>query len=359
MKFRGNDDSEGGDTGPWLVADFGGTNARFGVVHPDTGSLEEVDVLACADFARAEDAIRAYVKRHGIRGLTRGCIAAAGPVDQDPVDLPNNHWTLYRRQLEELLGVPVLLINDFTAQALCIDHLEEDQLVWLGTPRPAERGIRTVVGPGTGLGVAIQTTGGEVIPSEAGHVGFAPTSRHGIELLQALLSRFPRVSVERIVSGPGLENLYWANYRLADAALPLEGALKSAREVAELASRGNSAALQSVQDFFDVLASFAGDMALATWATGGVFLSGGAFRKLLPFFDPERFRAHFEDKGRFTRFCETVPVAWIRPEYPGLIGCAAVLDGWDPQGDPFSDEGGTLPTRVEQDPDGARARRRL
>jgi glucokinase len=313
------------EVGARVVADVGGTHARFATLTPK-GSLQGIEVMTCADFPGIEDAIGAYFRSQGIRRPSDVCLAVAGPVDQDPVDLPNNHWAFSRHELERELGAPLLLINDFTAQALCIDLLDEGDVTWIGTPRVHEVGSRVVVGPGTGLGVAIQVPDGEVIPSEGGHVGFAPSSDHEIELLRMLRTRFRRVSAERLLSGPGLENLYWSNWHLRHGAAETWAPV-AARDMAALATRGDAEALQSIEDFFDILASFAGDLALAAWATGGVFLSGGILPKLAPLFDLQRFRDRFEDKGRFTRFCETVPIGWIRFEHPGLLGCAAALRG--------------------------------
>jgi glucokinase len=239
------------------------------------------------------------------------------------VDLPNSHWDFSRSGLRAYLDAPLTILNDFTAQAFAIDALEEDEIEWIGEPRPRAGGVRTVIGPGTGLGVAIQTPRGEVVPSEAGHVHFAPTDTHEIELLRLLIPRYRRVSVERLVSGPGLENLFWANHHLEPGRADMPGPNRSAREIVSLAQAGSPTALQSIEDFFDVLAAFAGDMALTSWATGGIFLSGGMMHRLRPFLDPERFRARFQDKGRFTRFCETVAVGWIKVDHPGLLGCAA------------------------------------
>lgn len=309
-----------------IVGDLGGTHARFATLGC-TGYLERVDVLACADFPRFEDALAAYRDEHGIRAVAEICLAVAGPAERDPVGLLNNHWSLSRRSLEESLGARVLVINDFTAQALSIEVLGEDDLLWLGTPRPQAPGIRGVVGPGTGLGVAIQMPSGEVVPSEGGHVGFSPVSEHQIDLLRALHSRYRRVSVERLASGPGLENLYWANHRLRSGVVDEGAGHRSAPEIGALARQGDPLALRSVEDFFDIFATFAGDLALMAWTQGGIYLSGGVLRHLMPFFDPERFRARFEDKGRFTPFCETVPMAWIRAEHPGLLGCSVALAG--------------------------------
>lgn len=309
-----------------IVGDLGGTHARFAVLSAK-GCLEHLEVLNCTDYPHIEDAIAAYLRELRISEVAELCLAVAGPVDKDQVDLPNNHWAFSRHQLERTLGAPLLVINDFTAQALSLDMLREDDLRWLGTPRPVAGGIRGVVGPGTGLGVAIQMPSGEVLPSEGGHVGFAPTSNHQIDLLRALHSRFRRVSVERLVSGPGLENLYWANRTLETEDREGAGLRRSAREVSELAAQGDPVAVRSVEDFFDVLGTFAGDLALMAWAAGGIYLSGGVLRRLMPFFDPERFRARFEDKGRFTHFMETVPLAWIKAEHPGLLGCSVALSG--------------------------------
>ncbi len=305
--------------GARVVADIGGTNARFATLTP-SGGLEGIEVMACADFPCIEDAIGAYFRSHDVRRPSQVCLAVAGPVDQDPVELPNNHWAFSRHELERELGAPLTLINDFTAQALSIDLLGEGDLTWIGIPRLHEVGCRVVVGPGTGLGVAIQVPGGEVIPSEGGHVGFTPTSDHEIDLLRTLRTRFRRVSAERLLSGPGLENLYWANWHLKRDSTESAWTPVPAREVAAMAARGEPLALQAIEDFLDILATFAGDLALTAWATGGVFLSGGILPKLGALFDLERFRNRFEDKGRFTRFCETVPIGWIRFEHPGPSG---------------------------------------
>ena len=311
--------------GARIVADIGGTNARFATVDRSVRGLENVEVLACIDHPVIDDAIATYIANNNIGFVEAVCLAVAAPAEQDFVDLPNNPWSFSRSMLESTLGAPLKVINDFTAQALCIDLLEEDELVWFGDPRPAPDGVKTVIGPGTGLGVAVLMPSDEIIPSEGGHVGFAATSEHEIDLLRSLFARYRRVSIERLVSGPGLENLYWANSQLENGEPETSSVGRSAREIVDLAQEGEVVSRRSIEDFFDILASFAGDMALATWSTGGVYLSGGMLRRLMRFFDAERFRARFEDKGRFTRFCETVPIGWITAEYPGLLGCSAAL----------------------------------
>lgn len=313
------------DSGATVVADFGGTNARFATVGESPRDLHGTAVYKCADFPSLQDAVEAYLRANRIGKLAEVCLAVAGPVDRDLVDLPNNHWVFSRSELESALGAPLTVVNDFTAQALAIDLLDKDELRWVGAPRPDVRGVRTIIGPGTGLGVAIQMPHGGIIPSEGGHMGFAATSEHEIDLLRTLFSRYRRVSIERLVSGPGLENIYWANRRLELGGSEVDRVRHQPAEVAAMAHEGHELALRTIEDFFDILASFAGDMALATWATGGIYLSGGVIRKLARFFDEDRFRARFEDKGRFTRFCEEVAIGWVQADQPGLLGCSAAL----------------------------------
>lgn len=306
--------------GARVVADVGGTNARFATVGSSHRELEGVDVLACADYQGLDAAIAAYLRDHGVDAVSSVCLAVPGPVEGDTINLPNSHWSFSRAELEADVGAPLVVLNDFTAQALCLDLLGEEELAWIGDPRPDEKGFRAVIGPGTGLGVAIQSPGGDVVPSEGGHVSFAPTNQHQIGLLRELLGRYGRVSAERVLSGPGLENLYWANAKLGDYGPDLQE--RRAPEIARLGEQGDRLALETIQDFFDILAAFAGDIALLAWASGGVFLSGGIIGKLEGFFDADRFRARFEDKGRLRDFCERMPVAWITAEHPGLLGCA-------------------------------------
>jgi glucokinase len=327
MAFR-EDEHKAASTpmeGARLVADVGGTNVRFAVVGATRHELRNVSLLRCADYPNFGEAVAEYLRQNQIDRVLEMCIAVAGPMEQDSVDLPNNHWSFSLTAMRRELGAPLTVINDFTAQALAIDALEPDELAWLGTPRPAGTGIRTVLGPGTGLGIGVLTVDGDVIPSEGGHIGFAPSNEHEMDILERLRPRFRRVSVERLISGPGLENIYRANRQLEGSHPLPENEQCPADRIAGLASEGDAIAVQSVQDFFDILAAFAGDVSLFTWSTGGVYLSGGVMRRLSEFLDVSRFRSRFEDKGRFAGFCTTVPLAWITHEYPGLLGCAALV----------------------------------
>ena len=308
----------------YIVADIGGTNARFAYVTSQSRELQGILTFPCAEFPFLADAFRSYTEQVHLHQVDRICLAVAGQVELDWVDLPNNHWAFSRSQLEEDLAVPVKIINDFTAQTLSIDMLSDAELFWIGEPRPTPGQVKAVVGPGTGLGVAAMMPKGEIVPSEAGHIAFAPTSEHEVELLKVLWHRYQRVSVERLLSGMGLANLYWANGQLQE----LEREL-TAPDIAAGAFAGEALCLKAVGDFYTILGAVAGDVALMMGASGGVYLSGGILPKIKHFLDSEAFRGRFEDKGRFREFCSSVPIALVLAEHPGLIGCVAALQQAD------------------------------
>lgn len=180
------------------------------------------------------------------------------------------------------------------------------------------------MGPGTGLGaVGVKCIDGrvETIPGEGGHIGFAPASGLQLELLGVLRERFERVSTERLVSGPGLENLYWALGRVHGQSWP-ERNCEQIFEAAGMKSSGRAAV--AVQVFFEILGQFAGDYALALGATDGIFVAGGIVPRYAELFAASRYRNGFEDKGRYRALMESIPTRLIVHENPGLLGAAVV-----------------------------------
>jgi len=303
-----------------IVADIGGTTARFAYVESDSNELLGIELFPCADFPFFIDAIRAYMDRGHVTQVDKICLAVAGPVESDLIDLPNNHWAFKRSELQTSLGIAVTIINDFSAQVLCIDGLTEPETHWIGAARPRGGQVKAVLGPGTGLGVSAMLTSGDILPSEGGHVAFAPLDDHEVALHKELRQRYERVSVERILSGMGLANLYWANCRLDgyDRELP-------APEVTAGALAGDPYCQRAVEDFCAILGSVAGDVALMIGATDGVYISGGILPRLLDLLDEAVFRQRFDDKGRFTEICSKIPLAIVLAEYPGLRGCVEAL----------------------------------
>jgi glucokinase len=304
-----------------IVADIGGTNARFAWLDSGGTLLNGIDRVLCADYARPLDAIRHYLARlPAQQPVSRLCLAVAGPIETDWIDLPNNHWAFSRSELERELGCSVAVINDFSAQLLSVRGLNAQEVEWLGTARPQPGLVIAALGPGTGLGVAGLTVGGEIIPSEAGHLAFAPVDAHEIALLQQLWRQYPRVSVERVLSGPGLAALYHANAALAGQ----PGSLV-AEQVSTGARNGDALCRQSISDFIAILGSVAGEVAIALGARGGVWLAGGILPKLEGLYDKALLRARFNAKGRFTQYCSDIPLALVRAEHTGLRGCVHAL----------------------------------
>ncbi len=302
-----------------IVADIGGTNARFAYIYEGQTTLQGIETFPCAQFPLFIDAVRAYMALGHVVNIDSLCLAVAGPVEQDWIDLPNNHWAFSRRELENELGVPVIVINDFSAQVLSIGALVDDELHWIGGPRPETEssGVVAVLGPGTGLGVSAILPSGDIIPSEGGHISFAPINQHQANVLAQLWQRYERVSVERVLSGGGLANLYWANCRLDGLDKEL-----AAPDVTAGARAGDVYCRRAVDDFCAILGAVAGDVALSMGAYSGVYLSGGILPQMLDVIDSEQIRRNFQQKGRFSAICSRIPLAIVLAEYPGLVGCA-------------------------------------
>lgn len=305
-----------------IVADIGGTNARFALRTMANAELSQLHIYPCAEYESLAQAVEAYIAEFcADKTVAAICIAIAGPVLQDWIHLPNSHWSFSQQALRDSLGIPLQVINDFTAQALALPSYQHSDLILMGNVTPlGGNHFKAVLGPGTGLGVAALTPGGEVIPSEGGHTSFAPTNQHELELLQVLWRKHSRVSAERMLSGMGLENLYWAN-----SVLQGKEQRVTAPEIGAQAEQGNAIAQQAIADFYNILAATAGDLALMFGATGGVYISGGVVPKTLKFIDHQAVRARFEAKGRFSDLLKTIALAVVVAEQPGLMGCAQAV----------------------------------
>jgi glucokinase len=303
-----------------IVADIGGTNARFAYVEQGRIELHNIDVLSCCDYPFLIDAVRSYMKRNSIVQVEKICLAVAAPIVSDWVEMSNNHWAFSRGDLQAELGVEVVVINDFTAQVLALDGLSESELLWLGPARPCGDKVRAVIGPGTGLGMSAMMADGSVVASEGGHIDFAPTTPHETKLLEQLWRRYDRVSIERVLSGVGLENLYWAN-----SCLKGKEKILTAPEISKGAFANDVDCINTVNDFFNILGSVAGDLALMMGSGDGVYITGGIVPRLLHLMDEDVLRQRFNRKGRYDKFCGQTPLAIILSEYPGLTGCVQGL----------------------------------
>ena len=199
-----------------LLGDIGGTHARFALATPTAAGYRQEQVLQCADFESPEAAIAAYLEAASVVAPAVACLAVAGPIKDGVASLTNRDWRIAADELKQALGIEVFeVVNDFAAVAMSVPALGDADLLDIGELSPAppvdRRRCVGVIGPGTGLGAAglVSVRGvHEVLTSEAGHAGFAPMSQLQVELNEVTRARFGRVSCERLLSGPGLENIY-------------------------------------------------------------------------------------------------------------------------------------------------------
>lgn len=316
---------------PALLADIGGTHARFALAGPgpgqplQEGSLRTCQVDAFDSLAEAASHYLSATDAHPRRAV----IALAARIDGDSARMTNHRWVVSARRLEAALGLDsVALVNDFVAQARAMPLLDAGDVAVIGAPVPApdDGGDRTfaVAGAGTGLGVGVllrRDGRWSALATEGGHAGFAPTTPGEIAILEQLATDFGRVSNERLASGAGLVNLHRALARVAgagyDAAMTPEG-------VTAGAAAGDQLCLDAVATFRDVFAAVAGDLVMMFGAWDGIYLSGGLVPPLLPALRDPAFRRRFADKGRYAGAMAAVPTMAVLHPQPGLLGAAAL-----------------------------------
>lgn len=311
-----------------LVADIGGTNARFAVAEVAGGvvRLSAARTLKTADFPSLDAALRTYLDAADAPFLPAAAVAVAGPVASGAIRFTNNSWAFSAESVGEAFGFEgVRLLNDFEANAQGLSVLEPQDVLPLGGPTaPAAHAqpVRAVLGPGTGFGVGylVEAGGAPVaIATEGGHALFAPQDEVEDRFFRWLRERFGRASIERALSGPGLACLYaMLSGKAAEEVVP-ETVVQTGL------AESDATAADALGRFCAMLGAVAGDVALTLGAQGGVYITGGvagALRDLLP---RSRFRARFEDKGRFKSWCAAVPTLAVVRNDLALVGAAAAL----------------------------------
>lgn len=308
-----------------LIADIGGTNARFALVD-EMGRVGAPMAVRCAEYAGPAEAARAVLSAHGIAGQpVRGAFCVACPVTGDVVNLTNSAWHFSIEQVRIALGLERLqVINDFTAVALSVRHVGPEHLMKVGGGVAVDGAPIAVLGPGTGLGVSalVPDSSGQwvALATEGGHVTLAATDSREDAVLERLRRRFGHVSAERVLAGAGLVNLYEA---LAD--VHGVSALYTAPDAVSQRALDGSDPLcrETLELFFAMLGTVAGNLALTLGARGGVYLAGGILPRMRDAFAQSAFRRRFEDKGRFRDYLAPIP-AWLvvhpQPAFAGLAG---------------------------------------
>jgi glucokinase len=310
-----------------LIGDIGGTNARFALADAARPGFSNVETLQCSDYESADAAIKHYLETVKAGAPDAICLAAAGPIIDGRVRFTNNHWEIAADELAGEFSInAVQLLNDFEAIAYSVPFLTTADCMPIGLPEPKPLDSADymvgIIGPGTGLGAVGLRRHGELylpIAGEASHGGFAPETQVQIDILKTLRERFDRVSSERLVSGPGLQNIYWALTRI-------HGEKRAQLTPAEIfrAAMDNtdSLAAEAVQMFFEVFGQVAGDLALTLGAEDGIFIAGGISKRYPDLLKNSRFRSGFENKGRHRSLMERIATQLILHDQPGLLGAA-------------------------------------
>jgi glucokinase len=309
-----------------LVADIGGTHARFGLLEPGAARPSRERVLACADFPGPAAAIRSYLVLEGEPVVREAALAVAGPVTQDRVDFMNRAWSFSIETTRVSLGLDrLVVVNDFTALALALPVLEPDERRQVGGGAPVPDMPIALLGAGTGLGVSgllPSPTGWIPIAGEGGHTAFSPANAREAAVLVRLWERFDHVSTERLVQGAGFVLLYETLCAL-DGATPRE---LRPEDVTRDALAGTDAhCVETLDMFCGILGSAAANLAVTLGARGGVYVGGGIVPALGAAFDRSSFRARFEAKGRYRDYVSAMPTYVITATHPGLRGVARVF----------------------------------
>ena len=340
-----------------LVADVGATSTRFALVAGDwaSHSIVKETVLPSRECRGVEAALRDFLRDSTARP-SDAVLAVAGPVVDGRAELTNLSWTLDEGSLAAALGLrSVRLVNDLVAMASAVPYLDPGAFVTLQAGRPVSGGTLAVVAPGTGLGEAFLTwDGGEyrAHASEGGHADFAPTGRLQQDFLDHLRTRYDHVSRERVCSGRALPDLF-EFLKARRAALASEAVLRRLEAAddrtpviveAGLSARPCPLCLATLELFSAILAAEAGNLALHVLATGGVYLSGGLPRRLLPLLQRPGFLARFALKGRLSSMVARIPLSVVVRPNVGLLGAIRYAlaedgDGTDARG-PSAARGG-------------------
>jgi len=313
-----------------LVADIGGTNARFALARGcvDNGiELEQIRRLKNEDFEDLKDAAQAYLESCTGDRPSQACFAIAAPISPGKIRLTNSSWKFRPDELAQTLALDNLLaVNDFAAQARGAPLIPSEDLAVINPGTALEGFNMAVLGPGTGLGLGLlvpNSNGLSVVPTEGGHAGFAPRTDEEIAVGRFIADEYGFVSWERLLSGRGLVNIHralchidgiiWPGHRPEDI-------------TAEAMSDASSMSRRVVDFFCAVLGAYAGDVAVLTGARGGIYLGGGILPTIRPILETSAFEARFKRRGPMTNYTSKIPINLILSDIAPLLGAAALAE---------------------------------
>ncbi len=311
-----------------LVGDIGGTNARFAIAErkSDKTALANFKSLECGEYKDVYAALTAYFGMIGGKpDLDYACVAVAGPVKDGAIKFTNLDWLVREDLLAQTTGArKARLINDYAGLAFALPHLEDKDIKVIGSVTKGFGNVHAVMGAGTGFGASVLVGGAYgpyCLSTESGHISFAPVNDYESEILRFLRRKHGRVTVEMLLSGPGLVNLYQAISSVRGE--PAEDL--SPAQITHLEGDDATGSRYTVEAFLDILASVCGDLALAHGATSGMFIAGGIAPRLLKHIDALRFRARMEAKAPLAAMVAAIPSSVIIHPYAALLGSANAL----------------------------------
>ncbi|MBT5186786.1 MAG: glucokinase [Kordiimonadaceae bacterium] len=311
-----------------IVSDVGGTNGRFGIAEfsnqEQKPKINSFHVFPCTEFTSFADMFGAYLDKVEGEIPKEAILAIAGEVLERSGFMWHHKWQFSSDELEKRFSLKnVKMLNDHAAVAFAVDHFLKDQLITISDKKPIDNNLPySVFGPGSGFGAAIgvpSSAGLKVVPTEIGHVSYAPKNQFEWELCDYLKDSLGFVSTDRLISGPGIKRIY--DFLLfqghpGDSKLNSHDITKAALDNSDATCR------KTVLTFLSMLGSVSGDVALAHGAKGGIYIGGGIVPKLVSLIDESDFMKRFYDKGPMTRFVEIVPIYVISTDKPGLLGAA-------------------------------------
>ncbi len=317
-----------------LVADIGGTNGRFGLVEYDPSSYlsGQINYLASqqmnlksADFPDMTSMLQHCCNEFNVP-IEYACIAIAGPIENGEAFMTNLNWRFSIEDLRKTLQFKTLhVINDFAAHAFAVPFQKEEEFFVLHQGKTNTECPTLVMGPGTGFGMALLVPhdgNWQVIATEGGHASFAPTNEKELAIKQRLLQDHKHISVENILSGKGLVNLY-------QALASLGGVTPKNYTPAEISSQAianqDSLCRDAVLTFCDVLGEVAGDKALSTGARGGIVITGGITAKLRDIIPQSNFLSGYINKGPVADYVNNISIRVVLNDKAALVGSAAWL----------------------------------
>src|SRR3990167_358403 len=322
-----------------LVIDIGGTYSRLAIMNQDH-QIDHKQTYINYTHASFTDIINKYLNTYkkDLNDCQRCCIAVAGPVKKGYAKLTNINWELKTEKLlQDLPFKQIKLLNDFHALGYCIPLLTAEDLLTLQAGKRSHHHVKVIVGAGTGLGVAHikqKPTTLEVYPSEGGHIDFAPINQCQIALLQFLMDKYEHVSVEHILSGHGIEHIFefvCLEHNIKDEINHFDVSNYTAEDITgqkviqlSLEQR-HPLAIEAIQLFSEIYAAYLGNLALHTLPYGGIYITGGIARHILPFLQNETFLQIFKNKGRMSHLLEEIPIYYILNQNANLLGAGYYL----------------------------------